>query len=138
MSATRSRRGACLSTALLVILAACATAGGGGGTRRGSADVLTVAEMEPWAAQDLYVVIQRLRPRWLQARKGMNLAGTYPVSIIVDEARQEGGPELLKGFRAGDVEEARFLSANDATTKYGLAMMSGAIVITTRRGVIRI
>jgi hypothetical protein len=119
------------------MLAACGTAGGGAGARRGSADVLTAAEMETWAAQDLYTVIQRLRPRWFQSRKGMNLTGTYPVSIVVDGARQEGGPEQLKSFRAGDVEEARYLSANEATTKYGLAMMSGAIVITTRRGVVR-
>jgi hypothetical protein len=129
-----NRRGALLAAAFVVVLGACATSGGVAGPPRGSADVLTVAQMEPWGAQDLYTVIQRLRPRWFQSRKGMNLTGTYPISIIVDGARQEGGPELLKGFRAGDVEEARFLSANDATTKYGLAMMSGAIEITTRRG----
>ncbi len=130
-------RGVWLAAALVVVLGACASGGGGEGARRGSSDLLTVAELEPWAAQDLYVVVQRLRPRWLQSRKGMNLTGTYPVSIVVDGARQEGGPELLKAFRAGDVEEARFMSANDATTKYGLAMMSGAIVITTRRGAAR-
>lgn len=127
-------RGAWVAAAFLVVLGACASGGQGGARRSGTADVLTAAEMETWAGQDLYTVIQRLRPRWFQSRKGMNLTGTYPVSIVVDGARQEGGPDQLKNLRAGDVEEARFMSANDATTTYGLAMMSGAIVITTRRG----
>lgn len=126
-----------MGAAVLVILTACATAGGPG-PRRGASDLLTAEEMEPWGAQDLYTVIQRLRPRWLVTPKATNLAGPIPVSIVVDGARQPGGGiELLKGYLAGDVQEARFMKAADATTQYGTDMMSGAIVVTTRRGPVR-
>ena len=132
------RRGAWLAAAFTVLLTACASGGGGGGApRRGSGDVLTAAEIEPWAAQDLHSVVQRLRPRWLQVREAVTTQGHMPMSIIMDGARQEGSLDLLRNIRAGDVEEIRFMNSRDATTVYGLAMMSGALVITTRRGAVK-
>jgi hypothetical protein len=41
--------------------------------------------------------------------------------------------EILRSIRAGDVEEARFLNARDATTRYGTDMTAGAIEVVTRR-----
>jgi len=135
----RWRRGAWWGLAAAVAAAACASGGGGpqGTPRRGSGDVLTAAEMETWGAQDLYVVVQRLRPRWLQVREAVTTQGHIPMSIILDGTRQEGSVELLRNFRASDVEEIRFMNSRDATTQYGLAMMSGALVITTRRGAVK-
>lgn len=132
------RRGVWLAAALVVVLGACASGGtDGAAPRRGSGDVLTAEEMEPMAAQDLYVAVQRLRPRWLQVREAVTAQGRMPLSLIVDGTRQEGSVELLRNMRAADIEEIRYMNARDATTQYGLAMMSGALVITTRRGAVK-
>lgn len=117
---------------VLAGLGGCASAGSS--SAHGSADVLTAEEMDSWGAQDLLEVIQRLRPRWLMARRGVNFSERLPVSVVVDGMRQDGSVEVLRRFRAGDVAEVRFLNAGDATTLYGLGMMSGAIVVTLKRG----
>ena len=132
-----NRRGAWLAAFFIVVLGACASGGQAGGPRRGSGDVLTAEEMEPWGAQDLYVVVQRLRPRWLQVREAVTTQGHMPLSLVIDGTRQEGSVELLRNMRTSDVEEIRFMNSRDATTQYGLAMMSGALIITTRRGEVK-
>ena len=121
-----------LACVLAAVLSGCVT-GGGSPVSRGSSDRLTAADMESWGAEDLLTVIQRMRPQWLQARKAVNFAGPLPTSVVVEGVMQSGGVEVLRGYRAGDVQEARFLSANDATTLYGLSMMSGAIVVALKR-----
>ena len=139
MARIRGRRGARLAVAsFVVVVAACASGGSDAAApRRGSSDVLTAEEMEPLAAQDLYVTVRRLRPQWLQVREATTTQGHLPMSIIVDGTRQEGSVGLLRSMRTSDVEEIRYLNSRDATTRYGLAMMSGALVITTRRGGVR-
>ena len=89
--------------------------------------------MESWGAEDLRTVIQRMRPQWLQARKATNFAGPLPTSVVVDGLIQSGSLEVLRGYLAGNVQEVRFVNASDATTLYGLAMMSGAIVVALKR-----
>ena len=131
------RCGALAGAVLLIVLGACASAGQGG-ARRGSGDILTAEEVAPWGAQDLYVVVQRLRPKWLQVREAVTTQGRMPMSIIMDGTRQEGSLDLLRNIRASDVEEVRYLNSRDATTQYGLSMMSGALIITTRRGAVKL
>jgi hypothetical protein len=120
------------AAAMATVLSAC---GGGGAARtsRGSADVLTAAEMEPMAGRDLLTVIERMRPRWLQTRLAQTTEGVHPVSVVVNGLRQDGGPEILRQYVAADVLEVRFLNSRDATTTYGLQMMSGALVVTLKR-----
>lgn len=125
-------RRAALALVLVAGLSGCA-AGAGPRAARGSSDLLTAADMETWGADDLLTVIQRMRPHWLQARKAMNFTGPLPTSVVVDGMTQSGGVEALRGYRAGDVREVRFMNANDATTRYGLSMMSGAIVVALKR-----
>ena len=121
-------------TAVAVAAMAWGCAGRGGQTTRGSSDVLTAAEIEPMASRDLLTVIERLRPRWVhQARLVVTTSGPQPVTVIVDGLRQEGSIEVLRGYAAADVEEVQFLDARDATTRYGLDMMSGALVVTLKR-----
>jgi len=95
--------------------------------------VLTAADMEAWTGQDLLTVIQRVRPRWLQSRKAVTTSGPQPISVVVDGVIQPGGIQLLRSYRTGDVDEVSFVNARDATTLYGLSMMSGAIVVKLRR-----
>ena len=118
--------------ALSVALGACAS-GGGSSPSRSSSARLTAAELEVDASQDLYTVIQRRRPQWLQNRAPATAQGRQQISVILDGVRQQGGPEVLRSMRAGDVEEVRFLNARDATTRYGTDMTAGAIEVVTKR-----
>ena len=129
------RSGGALALVLMMAAAGCATGGAGGaeGAGGGSRDVLSAAEMEAWGGEDLLTVIRRVRPVWLQARKAVTMQGAQPISVVVDGAPQPGGVDQLRAYRVSDVEEARFVNARDATTRYGLSMMSGAIVVKLKR-----
>jgi hypothetical protein len=119
--------------ALSVALGACASGGGGSSPSRSSSARLTAAELEVDASQDLYTVIQRRRPQWLQNRAPSTAQGRQQISVILDGVRQQGSVEVLRSMRAGDVEEVRFLNARDATTRYGTDMTAGAIEVVTKR-----
>lgn len=115
-----------------VALASCATAGAGG-SRKSSTARITEEELDDWASQDLFTLVQRLRPSWMQARAPVTFQGRPTVAIIIDGQRRQGSLELLRDFKAADVSEVSFLKGRDATTRYGTDMTAGAIIIITRR-----
>jgi len=121
------------SLALALGLGACgggagtAGAGGRGGVRRNS-NRIEAAELATVAEADAYTAISRLRPAWLRG----GTSGSPP-EIIVDGSPQSGGPDVLRNFRAADVMLLEYMSASDATTRYGTGYDSGAIIVTTRR-----
>lgn len=124
-----------LSAGLAVALAACAAgSASSGGAYRSSSTRLTAEEIEQDPGLDLYTIIERRRPRWLQVRASANARGPATISVIIDGAPQQGSVELLRGLRGADVQEARFLNARDATTRYGTNNTAGAIEVETRRG----
>lgn len=126
------RRPVIMVLSLTIALAACVSGGAGAGSTRGPADRLTPEELQEWASQDLFNIVQRLRPSWMQVRAPVTSQGRPTVSIILDGQRQEGSLELLRNFKGGDVAEVRFLNARDATTRYGTDMVAGAILIVTK------
>ena len=56
---------------------------------------------------------------------------SYP-QIFLDGV-QVGDVESLRSLRTDGVQELRFLSARDATTRFGTGYMAGVIEIITRR-----
>lgn len=114
-------------------LAACASGGGGQASRAGGGDLLTAEEMAEWASQDLFDVVRRLRPRWLQSRAPATAQGRQSLAIILDGVRQDGGPEVLRSFRAGEIGSVQYMNARDATTRYGTDMTGGALIVLTKR-----
>jgi len=125
---------AAVALALTAGLSACASSSSGGGAARRQADVLTAEELEKWSNEDLYDLLQRVRPNWLQSRATYTGIGRQEISVVLDGTIQQGGLDVLRGFRAGDAREVRLMNARDATTLYGTGMSAGAIVIYTRRG----
>lgn len=113
--------------ALAMGVTGCASAGGGGGSGGGGPNRITLAELEGLEQFDAYATIQRLRPRWLQSRGGGD-----PV-VHVDGARRMGGLGELRGIRAADIQQMEYLSANDASTRFGTGYQGGAILVTTKR-----
>ena len=115
--------------ALTFGLAGCASGGGGGGdgAPRGGANRIIMEELAPLQQLDCYQAIQRLRPNWLRQR------GSSAPQVMVDGSRQSGGLDVLRSYRAADVQEMRYISGTDATTRFGTGYDGGAIMITTRR-----
>jgi len=111
-------------------------AGGGSGTGSGaeavgvrrSSNRITAEELAAVSELDLQDAVKRLRPAWLRAGSRGALA-----AVILDGSPQSGGVDVLSSMRAADVESLEFMSASDATTRYGTGYSAGAIVITTHR-----
>jgi hypothetical protein len=133
MRSIRSRRRVLVALGMIVALAACASAGGtSAGTRRSSSTRLVAADFETDVGLDVYSIIQRYRPRWLQVRGGTTAQGPARISVIIDGTRQQGSLEILRSIRGSEVDELRFLNARDATTRYGTDMTGGAIEVDTK------
>ena len=109
-----------------LVVAACASAGQGGDDRpRRDPNLITFVEMADWSANTLYEVIQTLRPRWLQGR------GRGAPAVVLDNRRVDLG--TLRTLRPTDVELVRWVSAPDATTRFGTGYANGLIEVETRR-----
>jgi hypothetical protein len=85
-------------------------------------------------AQDAYEVVQRLRPDFLRERGAMSLNSVRAVAVVYLDGVRRGGPEVLKTIRAQELEEIRFISATDATTRWGTDHAGGAIDVKLRHG----
>ena len=128
MRAITSKRLLIASFALAIGLAGCASGGsGGGGGGGGNPNQLTNEALQAAIGSDAYQAIQRLRPRWLQSRGGNS------ANVFVDGQERPGGLEVLRGFPVADIDEMLYMSASEATTRYGTGHPNGLIVIMTKR-----
>ena len=125
--------------ALLVAfgLAAVGCSGGGSGsgaqpatetrTTRGSANLITEAEISATSYQNALEIVQNLRPAMMRPRPGGG-----PVMLYLDDVKLMD----LNGLSAvpsGRIKEIRYISAQDATTRWGTGHASGVILVTTKR-----
>jgi hypothetical protein len=109
-----------------LVLAACASSGQDVEAPRSSAwgNLITRTEIIESAASNALEVVQRLRPRWLQAARGLR-----PVPYIDD---QRVNFARLGGLPSDLIEEIRFLHGRDATTLWGTNHPGGVIHAITR------
>ena len=117
----------CLGLALLV-LAACATSGQ---AARGSTNVLTREEISAAGVSNLLEAVERLRPRWLQARGPRSINSETRVLVFVDRSNL-GGPEALSQFDAKNLVQLKYLDAAQAYATLSLprgTAVQGAIVV---------
>ncbi len=128
-----TRRHALRAALSLLVLAlattACSTGAGPGSAigPKGSLDRITEAELEPIAQMSAFEAIQRLRPRWFQSRTGQ-----LPM-VHLDGSVRWDGEEYLRTIPCSEVEGMQYMSATDATTRFGTGYSSGAILITTKK-----
>lgn len=120
-----------LAVALSMVLSACASSGGTS-TRR-NRDVLTQEELALEPGRSLFETIEALRPEWLTVRSSRTFASATYVSVIIDGVRQTDGGAALRTFRTSQAERLEYMSAADATTRYGVDMAGGAILVTLKR-----
>ncbi len=110
----------------LVAVGAAACASGGSSGSRGNPNVIAAAELEEFSTLNALDAIRRLRPQWLRRR------GQSAPQIIQDGARLGASTEALRSMSVSDIQSLRYLSASDATMRYGTNFPGGAIEITSR------
>lgn len=120
---------------LLVIAAlglqACGGTTDGSNKPRRMPNVITADELSSSSTvtpgQSLYDAIRFLRPQFLTPRGGGT--STEPV-VYVDNIRR-GGIDSLNNLFVSQVSEIRYMSASEATTRFGTGHPGGAILVKT-------
>ena len=138
-----------LMMSLFVVLTAACTSAGGGGEAGNTAKVtrssyvITAEEIATVDASTAFDVVQKLRPQFLRDRgststrsgaaEGTGQPGTTAAGVLVYIDSAPGGSvDALRGIAASSIREIRYLSAADATTKYGTGHPVGVIEVRTR------
>ena len=123
----------------LAALSACASNQGlsnGQRAPRPERERITLAEIQSVEVQavNAYELVQRLRPLYLRDHgpQSLVLATSRTPVVYVDNTRL-GEVYSLRTIPTAAVQEIKYLSASDATTRGGMNHMAGVIQVTTRR-----
>jgi hypothetical protein len=116
-----------LALLLVSILTACGT--GQGGSPRVDPNRITRVEIDEAGPSNLYVLVQNLRPIWIQVR---GVSGGTGVPVYLDGSRL-GEAESLRGIHSDNVETLQYLSSQMASARLGMGHLNGAILVTSRR-----
>lgn len=126
----RSSRAALL---ILLAVASCTTTSNApGGSRSGSGPIMRDA-LDGSSFLSAHNAIERLRPAWLRARGAPTFTDPDPYPLVYVDGVRRGEIDELRFIAADDVETIRHLSPNDATTLYGTGHGAGVILVTTLR-----
>lgn len=128
-----SRRGLSLLAAACAVIGACTSPGAQTG-RPTIRNVILADDIARVGATNALEAIQRLQPRMLAKQRGpssINFENQTQIAVYLDGSRF-GGIETLQLIEATPILEIRFLSASEATFRFGTGNSGGAIVITTR------
>jgi hypothetical protein len=136
---------------LLGVTAALACSSGGGGAttgatttvRRGSSTLITSEEIAALGAgaENAFDIVQKLRPSMMRARastfgtpRADGSQGGESINVVayVDEIRL-GEVGNLRTVPATQILEIRYISATDATQRWGTGHGSGAIQVITKK-----
>ncbi len=114
--------------AVVILGSACASSGQPDQSRpRRSRNLITADELSGLSVSSAYEAVQRLRPAWLQTR------GRSPLPVVYrNNTRWGSDPRSLESIQIDVISEMRFLSASDATTRYGTGFTGGVILVVTR------
>ena len=99
----------------------------------GSRDVVTRGQILSLPDGTAFSVLELLRPRWLRARIQATPSNPTPVFARVHVDDLLWGPlESLRQISTNSIQRIEYLSALDATTRYGTGYMGGLIRVVTR------
>jgi hypothetical protein len=141
---------------LMIGLVACASGTGGSGGGGGSADLITQAQIDEASLDNVLEVVRRYRPRWLQRTRSPTSSGVAPLvgrpgmpqdpgqlvvtdvyPTVVRDGVRLGEVGTLASISPRTVASIRFVSATDATTRYGSGYDGGVIEVVSREVVSR-
>ena len=104
----------------------------------GSARAPSEAEITSRAAEasNALQIVQKLRPQMLQSRGRFSPAdssGSATIPKVVVDDVSYGSVESLANVNAMAVREIRYLSAADATTRWGTGYPGGVILVSLKK-----
>ena len=122
-----SKRFLVLALALALGTAGCASGGGSSSSRPAgaSSNRIVQAELEALPQMNALLAIERLRAQWLRTRSG------DPPQLYVDGARR-GNVQNLTSILTTEIGQIEYMSASDATNRFGTGHAGGAILVTSR------
>ena len=120
------------AVAALLALAAC------GPTKPGHAApqnryLITSDEIAKSNASNAYEAVQRLRPAFLQTRGSQSIQNTAPPTpTVYVDGMKYGALQSLMSLPAISIVSIQYMTALDATQRFGIGNDGGAILVTTR------
>ena len=123
-----SLRVAVLSLALCSVAACSSGKASSAPKPRANANLVTSEEIVGTGASNLYDAIQRLRPQWLVSARVRRGGSGDPLQVYLDGTKY-GTVSSLRQLSVGGVQELRYFSANEATSRYGTGNTGGAILV---------
>ena len=118
----------------VIALSGCASSGQGStaSSQSSTRNLLTREDLLATEEPDLRRAIERLRPQWLRARGAARIGSVLQVAVFIDDVRA-GGVDFLNSLRLEGIEEVRFYTAAEATTRWGGDVAGGVIAVSRRR-----
>jgi hypothetical protein len=103
---------------------------------RSSQNLITSEEVAKSAASNAYDVVQKLRPQWLRV-KSMSVSsiasgGSDAPSVFLNDVRY-GDITSLRSIDITSLRQLQFLTAAEATTRWGTGYPAGAILVTAAK-----
>jgi hypothetical protein len=101
----------------------------------GHRDVLFDAEIQSnrMPGMTVYDLVAHLRPEYLRSRGSNSLRDTTPPTAIVYlDGSRYGSIDQMKSLSADRIFQIQYLSAANATTRFGMDHTGGAILITSK------
>ena len=132
----------CAYVVLALVVSACASSpdtpfGGefetSAAATQGNSRLIVRAQLEPLVGWSAYEAVETLNPRWLQPRGRTPTYGPMYARVVVNRTARRELADLYQ-ISTHDIEAMRYLSAPDATTRYGAGYIGGVIEVTTRTG----
>ena len=124
------------SLLLVLVLAGCgaaATASRGGNFNLITSELLREADAE---GLNVYQIIERTRPTWFRAGRGAPTlgyaAGGAAFARVLLDGIPSGEINDLRRLITVEVESIEYMSASDATTRFGTGYSGGAILVRMR------
>lgn len=101
----------------------------------GDPNVITAEEIQAAEVNNLYQLVERLRPRWLDVRARRSFNSTTQIMVYQGQTLL-GGVDMLRQFGKNAAYRLRYLSAAEASATLpglGSRQVEGAIIINPDR-----
>jgi hypothetical protein len=120
---------------LTALLAAALTACGSSPRQGGRTDrsIITAQEIAATRVSTAYEAVERLRPEFLRGRGPFSVSDPNAgLPVVYLDGVRYGEINLLRNISAMNVQTIEFISASDASTRWGTGHAGGVLAVRTK------